>query len=226
MSGMMNQQATALDSVPDLEEGIIEKLHAAGITSVEMVADMTPEQLEEVPGIGPKTVEKISIAGNNYFSSLDAAAEASPEDVSAEAGLDASAEATAESASAEANEDEPLNPDEPIPGEGLPGSDANPLPEDELEGGGGDESPEGPDSAGMSGDAEGLSDEPTDSEDSVADLVESGQYFEAEVVDGVENAPDADEGEVIVHDRPETPQDREDISDEELPGPQKTGLRD
>ena len=38
-----------------------------------MVADMTPEQLEEVPGIGPKTVEKISIAVNNYFSSLDAA---------------------------------------------------------------------------------------------------------------------------------------------------------
>ena len=37
---------------------------------------MTPEQLEEVPGIGPKTVEKISIAVNNYFSSLDAAAAA------------------------------------------------------------------------------------------------------------------------------------------------------
>ena len=36
---------------------------------------MTPEQLEEVPGIGPKTVEKISIAVNNYFASLDAAAE-------------------------------------------------------------------------------------------------------------------------------------------------------
>ena len=72
----MNQQATPLETVPDLEPGIIEKLVAAGITTVEAVADMTPEQLEEVPGIGPKTVEKISIAVNNYFSSLDAAAEA------------------------------------------------------------------------------------------------------------------------------------------------------
>ena len=35
---------------------------------------MTPEQLEEIPGIGPKTVEKISMAVNNYFSSLEAGA--------------------------------------------------------------------------------------------------------------------------------------------------------
>jgi N utilization substance protein A len=34
---------------------------------------MTPEQLEAIDGIGPKTVEKISIAVNNYFSSLESA---------------------------------------------------------------------------------------------------------------------------------------------------------
>ncbi|HSM77866.1 MAG TPA: helix-hairpin-helix domain-containing protein, partial [Bryobacteraceae bacterium] len=45
---------------------------AAGVTSVESLADMTPEQLEAIEGIGPKTVEKISIAVNNYFSSLEA----------------------------------------------------------------------------------------------------------------------------------------------------------
>jgi N utilization substance protein A len=38
---------------------------------VESLADMTPEQLEAIEGIGPKTVEKISIAVNNYFAGLD-----------------------------------------------------------------------------------------------------------------------------------------------------------
>ena len=54
MRGMMIPQATPLESVPDLEPGIIEKLVAAGITTVEAVADMTPEQLEEVPGHRPQ----------------------------------------------------------------------------------------------------------------------------------------------------------------------------
>ena len=50
---------------------MIEKLDAAGVTTVEALADMTPEQLEAIEGIGPKTVEKISLAVNNYFASLE-----------------------------------------------------------------------------------------------------------------------------------------------------------
>ena len=50
---------------------MIEKLTAAGVTTVEALADMTPEQLEAIEGIGPKTVEKISLAVNNYFASLE-----------------------------------------------------------------------------------------------------------------------------------------------------------
>jgi N utilization substance protein A len=71
MSALVQQTATPLENVPGLGEGLIEKLGAAGITTVEALADMTPEQLEAIEGIGPKTVEKISLAVNNYFSSLE-----------------------------------------------------------------------------------------------------------------------------------------------------------
>jgi N utilization substance protein A len=62
---------TPLESVPGMGEGVIERLTAAGVTTVEALADMTPEQLEAIEGIGPKTVEKISLAVNNYFASLE-----------------------------------------------------------------------------------------------------------------------------------------------------------
>lgn len=56
---------------------------------------------------------------------------------------------------------------------------------------------------GQSGDTQGLSGvEETDSE-SVKELLEEGQSFEAEVVGGVENVPDADQGEVRTHEVPE-----------------------
>jgi N utilization substance protein A len=71
MSAMVPQTSTPLESVPGLGDGLVEKLGAAGITTVEALADMTPEQLEAIEGIGPKTVEKISLAVNNYFASLE-----------------------------------------------------------------------------------------------------------------------------------------------------------
>jgi N utilization substance protein A len=65
---------------------------------------MTPEQLEAIEGIGPKTVEKISLAVNNYFSSLEAGeAAAVPEEASSEA-QEAPAEAIAEQPAAEESE--------------------------------------------------------------------------------------------------------------------------
>jgi hypothetical protein len=61
----------------------------------------------------------------------------------------------------------------------------------------------GQDAAGQSGDLQGLSRaEDVDSE-SIEELIEEGQSFEADVVSGVENAPDADQGEVRTHERPE-----------------------
>ncbi len=96
MSQLVTATATPLENVPGLGEGVVEKLNAAGVTTVEALADMTPEQLEAIEGIGPKTVEKISIAVNNYFSSLEggeAASEAGEGEVSAESAEEAPAEA-------------------------------------------------------------------------------------------------------------------------------------
>jgi N utilization substance protein A len=216
MTAVMNQTVTPLENIPDLEPSIVEKLVAAGITTVEAVADMTPEQLEEVPGIGPKTVEKISIAVNNYFSSLEAAEAAAGESL-AEEGVAAEEAASAELATKEEEAStEDAAEEEIASAEDLPGSEENPLPNDAELDGGGDASAKGPGSAGQSGDVEGLLEEGEDSSDSVEDLVESGQYYEAEVIDGIENTPDADVAEVTTHERPET--ENENIPEEELPG--------
>jgi N utilization substance protein A len=73
MSRLVGPTSTPLESVEGLGEGLVERLTAAGVTTVEALADMTPEQLEAIEGIGPKTVEKISLAVNNYFAALDGA---------------------------------------------------------------------------------------------------------------------------------------------------------
>ncbi len=59
-----------------------------------------------------------------------------------------------------------------------------------------DDETQGPGSAGQSGDIQGLSATETSGPESVEELVEEGQDYEASVVDGVENAPEADQGEV------------------------------
>jgi transcription termination/antitermination protein NusA len=132
MSALVTQTVTPLELVTGLGEGLVEKLKAAGVNTVESLADMTPEQLEAIEGIGPKTVEKISIAVNNYFATLDggeavATAETEATGETAEAGISETAtsetgvgeeslaegsveadtlagEAPAEAAAAEANE--------------------------------------------------------------------------------------------------------------------------
>jgi hypothetical protein len=67
----------------------------------------------------------------------------------------------------------------------------------------------GPEAGGQSGDTEGLSREELAASESVEELLEEGQAFEAGVVSGVENAPDADEGEVRTREVPEDDVPRE-----------------
>ena len=67
MQAMSGGPSTPIEQVNELGEAVLEKLIAAGITTVEALADMTAEELGEVPGIGEKSVEKISVAVRHYF---------------------------------------------------------------------------------------------------------------------------------------------------------------
>jgi len=61
----------------------------------------------------------------------------------------------------------------------------------------------GPDSAGQSGDTQQLPDTPTADSESVEELVDEGNAFEADVVLGVEDAKDPDVSEVTTRQVPE-----------------------
>jgi N utilization substance protein A len=78
MSAMSGGPTTPVEQITELGEQILDKLIAAGITTVEELADMTPEQLEEIPGIGEKTLEKISAGVRHYFGQYEEG-EARPE---------------------------------------------------------------------------------------------------------------------------------------------------
>jgi N utilization substance protein A len=75
---------TPLTQLAGVGPKTIEKLEAHGVTSIEKLADMTPEQLVEIPGIGEKMVEKIHQSVALYFEELEAQAAAGPEAAPAE----------------------------------------------------------------------------------------------------------------------------------------------
>jgi len=93
---------TPLTELKGVGPKTIEKLEAAGISSIEKLADMTPEQLVEIPGIGEKMVEKIHQSVAAHFEAL----ESQPVEMET-AGSDV-AQGSTEEATAEAqNEGEP-----------------------------------------------------------------------------------------------------------------------
>jgi N utilization substance protein A len=62
---------TPLSELKGIGPKTIERIEAHGVSSIERLADMTPEQLTEIPGIGEKMVEKIQLAVASYFQSLE-----------------------------------------------------------------------------------------------------------------------------------------------------------
>ena len=61
----------------------------------------------------------------------------------------------------------------------------------------------GPDSAGKSGDTKQLNDSAFADSESVEELIEEGNAYEAGILSGVENAPDPDVAEVRTREVPE-----------------------
>jgi N utilization substance protein A len=97
---------TPLTQLAGVGPKTIEKLEAHGVTSIEKLADMTPEQLVEIPGIGEKMVEKIHQSVALYFEELEAQAAGGGEAATAESevaaegeGLVAETEVSAEESS-------------------------------------------------------------------------------------------------------------------------------
>jgi N utilization substance protein A len=89
---------TPLSELKGIGPKTIEKIEAHGISSIERLADMTPEQLTEIPGIGEKMVEKIQLAVASYFQSLESQQAGGEGEVAVEAAPDE--EATEEAAEA------------------------------------------------------------------------------------------------------------------------------
>ena len=92
---------TPLTTLAGVGAKTIEKIEAAGITNVEKLAGMTPEQLMEIPGIGEKMVDKIYQAVNRFYegggeavAAGEAVAEAAGEEGEAAAGAGEAAESS------------------------------------------------------------------------------------------------------------------------------------
>jgi N utilization substance protein A len=63
-----------------MSDAVAEKLLDAGVGTIERLGTMTPERLEEIPGIDPASVEFIQAAVVAYYSQFEDPAAAAPEE--------------------------------------------------------------------------------------------------------------------------------------------------
>ncbi|MBI4462019.1 MAG: transcription termination/antitermination protein NusA [Acidobacteria bacterium] len=67
ISGALPAAGTPLAELAGVGDKTKEKISERGISTIEELAAMTPEQLMEIPGIGEKMVQKIAAAVKSYF---------------------------------------------------------------------------------------------------------------------------------------------------------------
>lgn len=107
-----------------LPEPALESLLAAGVNTVENMGGMTPEELEQIPGIDQAAVQAIVLAVNAYYQALDAPSAA--ETPAAEEAASSPEPPAAASATAEEEPGPALSEESQEPGSGEP-RDAQPL---------------------------------------------------------------------------------------------------
>jgi N utilization substance protein A len=82
-----------------MTEAVAEKLIAAGVTTVEKLGAMTPEQLEEIPGIEQEMVENIQTAVVGYYGQFEQQEETPSAETPVEAHVEAGQEKVPENES-------------------------------------------------------------------------------------------------------------------------------
>ena len=92
---------TPLDKLEGLGEKTREKILAHGVSTVEELAGMTPEQLMAIPGIGEKILQRIADAVRLHFEGEAAAEKPAPAGEPAAAEPAAVSEPVAETADAD-----------------------------------------------------------------------------------------------------------------------------
>jgi len=127
---------TALSELKGVGPKTVEKLEAHGVTSIEKLADMTPEQLVEIPGIGEKMVEKIHQSVAAYFEALEAQAtavpaEAAPSEGEAELAAPPATEAEEASEVPDSGEAEQASENAEVPELAAEASEASGAPEND-----------------------------------------------------------------------------------------------
>jgi transcription termination/antitermination protein NusA len=91
-----------------LAEAVADKLMAAGVATVEKLGAMTPEQLEEIPGIDQEMVENIQTAVVGYYGQFEeqTTLETAVLEIAADPAAPADSEAPAETSNEKAIENE------------------------------------------------------------------------------------------------------------------------